>query len=57
MPEGGDAATDVITITDPVTGLVFEIAEYKQFLQTSYHVRLAWGYAAIKPEHIALLLG
>lgn len=57
LPEGGDSAQDVITITDPRTGLSFDVAEYKQFLQTSFHVRLAWGYKAIKPEHIAILHG
>jgi hypothetical protein len=57
MPEGGDMADDVTTITDPMTGLTFEFALYKQFLQNVIHVRLAWGQAAIKPEHIATLLG
>lgn len=57
LPEGGDAATDRISVTDPLTGLTFEVAEYKQFLQTSYHVRLAWGVRAIKPDHIGILMG
>lgn len=56
-PEGGDAADDTTIITDPVTGLSFEIAVYRQFLQVVYHVRLAWGYRAIKSEHIAILAG
>jgi hypothetical protein len=57
MPDGGDAATDVAMVTDPVTGLTFEIAEYKQYRQTVYHVSIAWGWKAIKPEHIAVLFG
>ncbi len=57
LPEGGDVAVDTFMLTDPVTGLTFEIALYKQFLQNVIHVRLAWGWKAIKPEHIALLLG
>lgn len=57
MPDGGDSADDVITITDPLTGLSFEVAVYRQFLQTAYHVRLAWGCRAIKDEHIGLLIG
>lgn len=56
MPEGGDSADDAITITDPVTGLSFEVAVYRQFLQVVYHVRLAWGCRAVKGEHIALLI-
>lgn len=57
LPEGGDSADDVMMITDPRTGLSFEVAVYRQFLQTVYHVRLAWGYRAIKSEHISLLMG
>ena len=57
LPNGGDMATNTQRLVDPNTGLVFEIAEYKQFLQTSYHVRVAWGVKLIKPEHCAILLG
>lgn len=57
MPEGGDSADDTMMITDPVSGLTFEIAVYRQFMQVVYHVRLAWGVRAIKPEHISTLIG
>lgn len=57
MPKGGDAADDVYMLTDPVSGLSFEFALYRQFLQTVVHVRLAWGFRAIKQEHIAILHG
>lgn len=56
-PEGGDMADDAMMVTDPVTGLSFEVAVYRQFMQVVYHVRLAWGFRAIKPEHIATLIG
>lgn len=56
-PEGGDSADDVTTIVDPRTGLAFEVAVYRQFLQVVYHVRLAWGFRCIKPEHVGLLIG
>lgn len=57
LPESGDSAADTFMLTDPVTGLTFEIALYKQYLQNVIHVRLAWGWKAIKSEHITLLLG
>lgn len=57
MPEGGDAAEDVVQIVDDKSGLAFEIALYKQFLQNVYHVRAAWGVGAVKQAHIATLIG
>lgn len=52
-----DMADDVIDVTDPVSGITYEIALYRQFLQMVFHIRLAWGTAAVKPNHIATLLG
>ena len=56
-PEGGDMAADVYQMTDPISGLVFEFALYKQFMQNVIHVRLAWGQKVIKSAHVATLLG
>jgi hypothetical protein len=52
-----DMAEDAMQITDPVSGITFEVAVYPQFLQLTYHVRLAWGTACIKPNHVATLIG
>lgn len=57
LPKEGDMATDRETITDPNSGLVFELACYPGFRMVTYHVSIAWGVKVIKPEHLAILLG
>ncbi len=57
LPEEGDMAADRMLITDPRSGLTFEIAMYLQYRRVRYEVSLAYGWANIKPEHSALLLG
>ncbi len=52
-----DMADDVMTVTDPVSGISFDIAVYRQFMQMVFHVRLAWGTQGIKQAHTAVLLG
>lgn len=57
IPKQGDLAIDRTYITDPRTGLTFELSVYPGFRQVIYHIGLAWGVKNVKPEHTALLLG
>jgi hypothetical protein len=57
LPEEGDSAVDRQIVTDPRSGLSFEVAKYMQYRQVQYEVSLAWGMKVVKPEHFALLLG
>lgn len=57
LPQQGDSAVDRTIITDPVSGLSFEVSVYAQYRQVQYEIALAWGCAALKPEHIGLVLG
>jgi hypothetical protein len=56
-PEEGDMADDVMMITDPRSGISFEVALYKQYRQVRYEISAAWGVKNFKPEHSAILLG
>jgi hypothetical protein len=57
MPEGGDAADDVMIVQDAHSGLVFEIASYKGYRKRMIEVRAVYGWKAWKSEHIATVLG
>lgn len=57
LPAGGDAAVDLMTVQDPWSGLVFEIAAYKGYMKSMFEVRCVYGTKAWKSNHIATLLG
>lgn len=56
-PSGRDLAVDRIAVTDPVSGLMFEVSHYMGYRQEHIEVALAWGYKPIKPEFLCILMG
>jgi len=56
-PTTGDLAVDVMTVTDPRTGVSFEIAIYPGYRMMYGEVGLAWGVHASKQAHIGMVLG
>lgn len=57
LPDGGDLAVDRMMITDPRSGISFEVAMYAQYRQMQYEVSACWGVKGIKSAHSAILLG
>jgi hypothetical protein len=57
IPAGGDARVDEYILTDPRSGLAFEVSMWKGERMNKLEVALAWGVEVVKAEDIALLLG
>jgi hypothetical protein len=57
LPVEGDMAIDRMLLTDPRSGLVFEVALYAMYRKIRAEIVMAWGTKTVKPEHGALLLG
>lgn len=57
LPAQGDLAIDRTVITDPISGLSFDVAIYPQYRQVQYEIALAWGCAVVNTPHLGILLG
>jgi hypothetical protein len=54
---GDDAAEDTVEVTDTHSGLVFQMARYGQYMQSSFELRVLYGTKATVPNFIAALIG
>jgi len=52
-----DLAIDRATITDPRSGISFELAMYPGFRMVHFEIACAWGVSVVKPEHVAGIIG
>lgn len=57
LPNGRDAAIGSYMLTDPRSGLTFEVRIYEGFHKMMATVGIAWGTKAVKDEHIAGIFG
>jgi hypothetical protein len=57
IPKEGDLAIMREVVTDPVSGISFELAVYPGYRMVVYEIAVAWGWAVENPDHGAILLG
>lgn len=57
LPQGGDGAADVLEISDPLTGLTFQVLMYRLHRMVKFEIGMVWGVGVNKTEGLALLLG
>ena len=57
VPSKGDIALDRQIITDPLTGIPYELAVWGGAYQNSVTIATAWGVKNIKPENTVALVG
>ena len=57
FPNEGDLAIDSEIVTDPRTGISFDLRVYPGDGMVLYRIHALWGWVVNKPEHAALLLG
>lgn len=57
VPKGGDNALDRQIITDPLTGIPYELAVWGAPYQKTITIGTAWGFKDIKTENVFALMG
>jgi len=57
IPSGGDARVDEYMITDPRSGMTFEVSLWQGERMNKMEVAAVWGIGVVKPEHVGIMLG
>lgn len=57
QPFGGDAAVDRMTVQDPFSGMVYEVAVYKGYGKVMIDVTTFYAVKVWKPDFVATVLG
>jgi len=57
LPEGGDAAKDMMVVQDPVSGLAFTLSHYVGFKKSMIEIGCLYGYKVWLPDFAAIHLG
>lgn len=52
LPHGGDAAVDRMTVQDPWSGLIFELAHYRGYQKAMIEVGCLYGTKVWKPDFV-----
>lgn len=52
-----DAALERMMVTDPVSGITFEISVFGGKNKITIFIGVVWGYELVKPEHTCILMG
>jgi len=55
--KAGGTLLDVMALTDPVSGLTFQVCLFDRYRQIAVEIGLSWGVKAVNREHGLLLLG
>ena len=54
----GDAyGNNIVSMTDPVTGLSMRLEVYRQYKQVVYELDALWGVKLIRPEYAVRIAG
>lgn len=57
QPFGGDAAVDRMTVQDPFSGMVYEVAVYKGYGKVMIDVTTFYAVKVWKPDFVATIMG